>query len=133
MRNTVLKLHSLLLLGSVWAFVGMYFIDAANIDDLLPDTIVIHPEANDSSPDGSTLGFTDDGRTSQKTQPSSQKSDRTTSHSPRVIVDQDSPSLAAEPLVSTLTPTALPEDPIRIASSYTSMSSLYLLHCALLI
>ncbi len=127
------KLKSFLLLGTVWAFVGMYFIDAANLDDLLPGAIVIHPEANDSSPDGSTLGFTSDGRVPQKTQSKSHKNERTAPHTLRVIVDQDSPSLAAESLVTTLTPTDLPEDPIHVASSFTPSSSLYLLHCALLI
>ena len=115
-------------------FTVVYFIDAANLDDLLPDTVVFHPEANDEAFDGMSLGFTSDGPSTQKTQPAPNQCDQ--SNKPqtlRIVIDQDSPSLAPEPLISMVSSNVNPEEPIHIADSFTSSSSLYLLNCTLLI
>ncbi len=134
MKYTSGKLNYILLLVTIWVFIGLYFIDAANLDDLLPDTIVLHPEADDSSPDGSTIELTGDDAIVQKPQSAPDQSGQSKkSETVRIVIDQDSPSLAAEPLVSMLSSHAMPEDPIHIADSFTSSSSLYLLNCTLLI
>ena len=134
MGHTTNKVKSLFLLGSVWVFLGMYFVDAANLDDLLPDTIVFHPDADDSSPDGSAPELSGNGLNAQKSQPApDQNASSKKPHTLRVVIDQDSPSLAAEPLVSMLSSHTIPEDQIHISDSFISTSSLYLLNCTLLI
>jgi hypothetical protein len=134
MKITSDILKSYLVLALIWVFIGAYFTDAANLDDLLPNTIVFHPEADDSSPDGTPLSFTGDGVIAQKAQSAPNQGDQSRkTKTLRIVIDQDSPSLAPEPLVSMVSSKSIPENPIHITDPFTSSSSLYLLNCMLLI
>lgn len=134
MGTTLDRFKPTLILCSVWVFIGLYFIDAANLDDLLPDTVVFHPEADDSPLDGTEIEFIGDCINAGRSRPAPIQSDQ--SKKPeglKIVIDQDSPSLAAEPLVTTISSQAFPEVLIHLPDSFTSSSSLYLLNCTLLI
>jgi hypothetical protein len=134
MKITFNALKSYLVLGCIWAFIGQYFIDAANLDDLLPDAVVFHPEANESSPEGTLREFAGQGVNAQKTLPAPNKINHSSKRQTvRVVIDQDSPSLAPEPLLSIASSKVVSQNPIQDADSFTSSSSLYLLNCTLLI
>ncbi len=128
------KIKSPLALGMIWIFVAAYFFDAANLDDLIAGNTVVHPDTNESPlapPEASC-----DCTVSTPAIPASHPSAPTQygkSHTLRIIIDQDSPSLAAEQLIAISCSTILCEQQSLPIQSYRSSSSLYLLNCTLLI
>lgn len=123
-----------LALGIIWIFVAAYFFDAANLDDLFPGNVVVHPDTNESSVVEPSASL--EGCVSTPLKPISLPARPTQCSKPRtlrIVIDQDSPSLAAEHLVAITTSTVLAEENSLPLQSYRSASSLYLLNRTLLI
>ena len=97
--NRFVKRRSRLLLILGWAFAATLFADAANLDDIFSSNYVIHDDDDASTP---PIGIpSHDG--------SAPQSPVQSPPSPvRLILDQDSPSLAADSETATLTFQALP-------------------------
>ncbi len=128
------QVNKYFIIASVWLVIGLYFFDAANLDDLSPNAVVYHPETDECAPDGASFGLSGHVATSQHPstapQPGSHSNSR---HSLIIVIDQDSPSLAAEPLVGTTSILVFAHQPLPSVESFDSSSSLYLLNCSLLI
>ena len=91
--NRFVKRRSRLFLIVSWAFAATLFADAANLDDIFSSNYVIHDDDDTSAPSAS-IPFHDSA-----SNPSPEKAPP----SPvRLILDQDSPSLAAESDASSL-------------------------------
>ena len=128
------KSKSPLVVGIIWIFVAAYCFDAANLDDLIPGNVVVHPDTNESSLAPQAASF--DGLVSTPAKPASHPAAPTQCgkpHTIRIIIDQDSPSLAAEQLIAITCSTVLSEEHSLPIQSYRSSSSLYILNRALLI
>jgi len=127
------KSPSVLLL--IWAFITVFTVDAANADDLISGTPVIHPVGEASSATSLGLkGTTAHGDDAQRSSIllKSQSPKRPTIIL-RVIVDQDSPSVPAEPLILLASSAVPARSPHVIGASQRNSSYLYLLHRSLLL
>jgi hypothetical protein len=134
MNLSLRTLRSPIALGMIWIFVAAYFFDAANLDDLVPGSVVLHPDTNESSLVPSTVLFAGFSGTPSRPAPlPATPVQCNNTHAIRLIIDQDSPSLAAEQLVAISCSTILSEEQCLPVQSYRSASSLYLLNCTLLI
>ena len=121
-------------MGIIWIFVAAYFFDAANLDDLIPGNVVVHPDTNESSLAPQPASF--EGFVGALAKPGSNPltpMQCSKPHTIRIIIDQDSPSLAAEPLVAITTSTVLTEEHGLPTHSRRSALTLYLLNRTLLI
>jgi hypothetical protein len=124
--NRFVKTRSGLFLLLAWVIAASLFADAANLDDLCTSNYVLHDDdevcstASPSLPRGQSPGAPLPSNVPQK--------------QVRVVVDQDSPALASDPLGPPSTIVSLFElDEQVIAASFSSSDPLYLLHCTLLI
>jgi hypothetical protein len=91
--NRFVKRRSRLFLIVSWAFAATMFADAANLDDIFSSNYVIHDDDAASAPYGSIPSPDRSSPDSQGKFPPSPV---------RLILDQDSPSLAAESDASSL-------------------------------
>ena len=91
--NRFVKRGSYLVLFLVWAFAATLFADGANLDDIFSSNYVIHDDDAASAPPG-PIPFHEGG--------SAQAPVKSPSSPVRLILDQDSPSLAAESDASSL-------------------------------
>lgn len=91
--NRFVKRRSRLFLIAAWAFASTLFADAANLDDIFSSNYVVHDDDEASAPP-LQIPLHDSGpaRTPDKAPPPPV----------RLILDQDSPSLAADSDASTL-------------------------------
>ncbi len=85
--NRFVKRRSVLFLFVAWAFAVMMFADAANLDDIFTSNYVIHDDDDAWAPPPPIPSH-------DPVSPPSQG--KTTPAPVRIILDQDSPSLAAE-------------------------------------
>ena len=128
------NMKSPLVAAIIWMFVASYFFDAANLDDLLPGNIVVHPDTDQASLAPTALSF--DVLINAIAKSGSRSAAGTQCSKPRVsriIIDQDSPSLAAEPLVAITTSLVFSEERAVSVQSHQSALSLYLLNRTLLL
>lgn len=131
---TLVKKGSLVFQAALWLFTAVTFADAANLDDLVADTVVIHDDQDaDSQP-------------ALVTESAPQSANNAAAQAPRhdsrqiphalihVVFDQDSPSLAADPApLEALLAVAPTEEPARPQTSRISCESLHLRLCTLLL
>ena len=135
--NKFTKNKSKIFFAVCWLFIAAMFSDGANLDDLIPGTIVVHSdEDNDTQTDYDLLvNVHDNSPVRSQSLPQHPKKQETPQPTTtlRVIYDQDSDSLAAAPvsLAESFVP-LLPETLVEYEST-TSAHSLYLLNCTLLI
>ncbi len=118
----------------LWLFLGTFVIDAANLDDLVPGNVVLHPESGDASGDQTPVTYREGDVQARAVHHGVEKvwQNKQLRHT-RPVIDQDSPSLAAEPLAASLSTDRMPEDPHQMVDSVRPAASLYLLNCTLLI
>jgi hypothetical protein len=120
-----------------WLFLAALFADGANLDDLLPGTIVVHSdEDNDSQTESQLLVPVSNNAPiqSHSLPQHSQKQETPQPTTPlRIVYDQDSDSLAADPMPVAQSSIALHPGTQVEYESVTSPQILYLLHCTLLI
>ncbi len=118
----------------MWLFTAVTFADAANLDDLVADTVVIHDDQDaDTQP-----ALVADSAPQAANNPATHAARRDSSQSPvapvRVVFDQDSPSLAADPApLEGLLAVTPPEEPVPPHIARISCESLYLRLCTLLL
>lgn len=97
--NRFVKSQSVLSYLVAWFFVAALFCDGANLDDLLPGCIVLHDD--DEVASGDRAASSDDAAFAFQELHQSQRTCTARQSAPfcparyRVILDQDSPSLAA--------------------------------------
>lgn len=120
-----------------WLFIVSLFADGANLDDLLPGTIVVHSdEDNDTQTDYDLLvsvsNDTPVHAQSLPEYPHKQETPQPTT-TLRIIYDQDSDSLAANPVLASESFVMLPPETPVCFESFKPPHSLYLLNCTLLI
>jgi hypothetical protein len=97
--NRFAERRSTLFLILSWACAAALFADAANLDDIFSSNYVIHDDDDASAPPGTVPSHDS---------PSPQKPQRSLPFPFRVILDQDSPSLAADSDTATLIVQAMP-------------------------
>jgi hypothetical protein len=101
--NSFTQKKSLFFFLYTWLFIAALFADAANLDDLMPSTIVLHSDEDSVS----LLSFGLSFNTPQNcpAMPFHSPKNRGTTHKvlvggARIIYDQDSSSLAAGPMLA---------------------------------
>jgi hypothetical protein len=125
MNHYVQKRSGLFLL-TAWVFLASLSADSANLDDLFPSNFVVHDDdevcSNASSP------------VSQDLSPGLPRPPNVPGKRGQLVVDQDSPALASDPLgpPSTIVSRFLLHDKVSSAS-FSSSDPFYLLNCTLLI
>jgi len=135
--NRFAERKSVIFVVLIWGFLAALFADGANLDDLLPGTVVIHSDednATQTEADLLTAVPTKGPVRSHSLPRFPHKKEESQPTTPlRIIYDQDSDSLAANPvsLAETFVPLP-PESPVEYESA-TTVHSLYLLNCTLLI
>ena len=135
--NRFAERKSVVFLVLIWAFLAALFADGANLDDLLPGTVVVHSDEDNATQTEAELLTALPSKApvrSHSLPRLPQKKDENQPTPPlRIIYDQDSDSLAADPvsLAETFVPLP-PESPVAYESA-TRTNSLYLLNCTLLI
>ncbi len=135
--NKFTKNKSKIFFAVCWLFVAAMFADSANLDDLLPGTIVVHSdEDNDTQTDYDLLvNVHNDSPVRSQSLPQQPKKQETPQPTTtlRVIYDQDSDSLAAQPVLASESVVMLPPETQVCFDSIKPTHSLYLLNCTLLI
>ena len=120
-----------------WLFVVALFADGANLDDLIPGTVVVHSdEDNDTQTDYDLLAnVTNNSPVRSQSLPQHSKKQETPQPTTtlRVIYDQDSDSLAANPVLASEAFVLLPPQTPVYFESQKQTHSIYLLNCTLLI
>ena len=118
-------------------FVAAFLADSANLDDLIPGTIVVHSDDDNAVETDSNL--LENAPLCQPVQSHalplqhSANEERRAKSPVRIIYDQDSGSLAARQTATSESPIALlSEIQSRIHSAH-AVQTLYLLHCSFLI
>jgi hypothetical protein len=135
--NKFAQSGSKIFLGLIWLFLAALFADGANLDDLFPGIVVVHSDEDNATQTESELLTPLATRTPVHShslpQYPQKKEDSQPTPPLRIIYDQDSDSLAANPvsLAESFIPLP-PETPVEYESA-TSVQSLYLLNCTLLI
>jgi len=120
-----------------WLFIAALFADGANLDDLIPGTVVVHSdEDNDTQTDYNLLvNIANNTPVRSHSLPQhSQKKETPPPPTPvRIIYDQDSDSLAANPVLASESSVMLPPETHVSIESIKPTHSLYLRNCTLLI
>jgi hypothetical protein len=124
--NLFVKRRSGVFLIISWVFVGSFFADSANLDDLFSSNYVLHDDDEVCSNASSSVP--------QEQYPGVPLPSKTPEKKVQVVVDQDSPALASDPLGPPSTAVVLVAlDEQVITTGFSSSDPLYLLHCTLLI
>ncbi len=122
----------------LWLFIATVFADGANLDDLFANDYVLHDDqdvlACATSPDAMAPPVTDHAG-SVPNQTSKHQPAKGAPASPvRVVIDQDSPSLAPDaPAQDVLAPIARPQEHLSLLTHPRSQGELHLRFCTLLI
>jgi len=128
---------SVVFIAVSWLFIAALFADGANLDDLLPGTIVVHSdEDNDSQTDAQLLTHVSNDmpvRSHSLPQPSHSRETPQPTPPLRIVYDQDSDSLAASPVLASESSVILPPEIHISIKSIEPTHSLYLRNCTLLI
>jgi len=128
------KKASLVFRVGMWLLTAVTFADAANLDDLVADTVVLH---DDQDADTQTALVTDSASQAASNAASNvpRHDSRQRPVAPvRVVFDQDSPSLAADPApLEALLAIVPTEEPSTPQSPGISCESLHLRLCTLLL
>ena len=137
--NRFVSQRSVFFLLFAWVLLLTLFADGANIDDLCAGAIVLHDDADVTSASDQGLvaistGVAANFAPTPRPRQASTKSDSAPATPVRVIVDQDSPSLAAEYRAGAMFESLLGSDHVlTIRQSSHTQESLYLRFCSLLI
>ena len=119
-----------------WVFIAALFADSANLDDLLPGSIVMHDDEDAVSPASAELLCINASSLAIVPLSFAHKPSRATPDPipVRFIVDQDSPSLPAVYPVDTSCSAPITADPAVVVDHQIPLrGSLYLRYCTLLI
>ena len=120
-----------------WLFVVAFLADSANLDDLIPGTIVLHSDEDNSLQSDSGLleniPLNEPVQSHALPARHSAKNERQAKGPVRIIYDQDSDSLAAQPTLPSESCVVLPSEIRVCVESAQTIRTLYLLHCSLLI
>ena len=139
--NRFAKGSSILFMVLTWVFAGALFADGANLDDLFPSNLVIHDDEDVVSAAAmeSTVwsaSTSSSGTHSVRQDPvkgAASRQDRD-SIPGRVVVDQDSPSLAAEHLIGNIFTATISQGETKAAQELILFTGeLHLRFCSLLI
>jgi len=138
--NRFVSHRSILFLALAWVVALTLFADSANLDDICAGTVVLHDddEIGSAADQGLAITLANGPGPSvaplPRTKDAAAKSDSSPATPARVIVDQDSPSLAAEYRIGAMFETlAGAEDIFTIRHTPPSREGLYLQFCSLLI
>ncbi|HTY09572.1 MAG TPA: hypothetical protein VMF88_00745 [Bacteroidota bacterium] len=135
--NRFISNKSLFFFAVSWLFIIALFADGANLDDLLPGTVVIHSdEDNDSQTDSDLLAqVSDNAPVHAQSLPQHQTKQEVPQPVPplRIVYDQDSDSLAANPVLASEAFVLLPPETQVSIESIIPTHSLYLRNCTFLI
>lgn len=139
--NKLAKTRSPLFILIGWLLLVSSFADGANLDDLVPGTLVVHDTEDGEGyvqPQLRLLGGSDafSGISAHHSRPITSKESKPSSHQSalRVILDQDSPSLAADYVgyAERFATVASDSQPVSTWCIFCN-ESLYLQYCSLLI
>jgi hypothetical protein len=110
------------------------FADAANLDDLVADTVVIHDDQDADTQPALVTESAPQAANNAAANAHRHDSRQTPVAPVHVVFDQDSPSLAADPTpLEALLAVAPTEEPATPQTSRISCESLYLRLCTLLL
>jgi hypothetical protein len=109
-----------------WVFLASFFADSANLDDLFSSNYVIHDDDELCSDASSSIP--------QDRYPGVPQPSKVPEKKVLVVVDQDSPALASDPLgpPSTIVSLFALDEQVTVAN-FCSADPFYLLNCTLLI
>jgi hypothetical protein len=109
-----------------WVFVASFFADSANLDDLFSSNYVLHDDDEVCSNAPSSIP--------QDQYPNAPQPSKVPEKRVLVVIDQDSPALASDPLgpPSTIVSLFVLDEQVTTAS-FSSSDPFYLLNCILLI
>jgi hypothetical protein len=128
------KKASLLFQVCMWVFTAVTFADAANLDDLFADTVVIHDDQDAETQPALVMDSAPHAANNAASHASRHDSNKSPVAPVRVVFDQDSPSLAADPApletLLAVTPTEEPATPLTLR---VFCESLHLRLCTLLL
>jgi hypothetical protein len=120
-----------------WLFIAAMFSDGANLDDLIPGTVVVHSdEDNDTQTDYDLLvNVSNDTPVHAQSLPQHPQKQETPQPTTtlRIIYDQDSDSLAANPVLASESSVMFPPETQVAIESVIPTYSLYLRNRTLLI
>jgi hypothetical protein len=124
--NLFVKRRSGLFLFTTWVFLASLFADSANLDDLFSSNYVLHDDDQVCSNTSSSIP--------QDQYPEAPQPSKGPEKKVQVVIDQDSPALASDPLGPPSTSVSLfVLDEQVTTASFSSSDPFYLLHCTLLI
>ena len=124
--NQFVKGRSRLFLLTTWVFLASLFADSANLDDLFSSNYVIHDDDEVCSNASSSVPHDQ--------YPGAPQPSKVPEKKVQVVIDQDSPALASDPLGPPPTTVSLfMLDEQVTTTSFSSSDPFYLLHCTLLI
>jgi hypothetical protein len=128
---------SIIFLAISWLFIAALFADGANLDDLIPGTVVVHSDEDNDTQTDYDLLVNVPNDTPVHAQSLPQHSPKQETPQPtttlRIIYDQDSDSLAANPVLASESSVMLPPETQVAVESIIPTYSLYLRNCTLLI
>jgi hypothetical protein len=135
--NRFTQKRSILFFVLGWLFVVALFADGANLDDLIPGTVVVHSDEDYSLQTDAQLltqvssGVPVNSHSLPQHFPKHETSKPSTPL--KIVYDQDSDSIAADPVLASESYVIFPPEDYVYNESATPTQSLYLLHCSLLI
>jgi len=131
MRPSIFKIDSSLALNVTRLFVVLFVFDAANVNDLIPGVVVDHPDANQSVVGGTVIGYSarHGGMDILLVAPYIPKDVQPV----KILIDVDSPSLAASTTSSLRAPNGRPKGLSLGGGTWRPVLPLYLFHHSLLI
>jgi hypothetical protein len=128
---------SIIFFAISWLFIAALFADGANLDDLIPGTVVVHSDEDNDTQTDYDLLVNVVNNTPVHSHSLPQHSPKQETPQPttpvRIIYDQDSDSLAANPVLASESFVMLPPEAQVSIESIKPTHSLYLRNCTLLI
>lgn len=135
--NTVSQTKSKIVLATLWLFIAALFADGANVDDLIPGTVVAHSdEDNASQANSQLLRAVPDVlpiHSHSLPQPLPKQKTPQPKASLRIVYDQDSDSLAANSNLASEASTLFPHQEDFAICTRLHDEALHLKLCTLLI
>ena len=124
--NKFVQRRSWLFLITAWVFFASLFADSANLDDLFSSNYVLHDDDQVCSDASSPIP--------QNQYPDAPQPSKVPEKNVQIVIDQDSPGLASDPLgpPSTIVSLFVLDEQVA-TTSFSSSDPFYLLHCTLLI
>jgi hypothetical protein len=124
--NKFVQRGSRLFLLTMWVFLASFFADSANLDDLFASNYVLHDDDEVCADAPSSIPQDQSADVPQSSKAPEKKI--------QVVIDQDSPALASDPLgpPPTIVSLFVLREQVTTAS-FSSSNPFYLLNCTLLI